>query len=896
MNTKTSIILIFIIIQNILSTGIINGIPEVQFCEYNPEQIEIIKDKIYVETITPNGVKIMGDRKKPIGSGSFGKVYDLGEGKALKLIKLFHYKLNELTNELKVHDLFKYEVTSLSHLESCFYYKSTDRKIHFFLIMDYYKTGSLFKMIDTTMSESLIWKFDNMYKITKDLKKMHDKGYAHLDIKMENIFYMNIYTPILGDFGLSLDINNGETHSKMVGTRPYAAPETYLNNYDLKTDIYALGVLFYEILNSVIAEETENLPDIDIKVDSTEIYKIYQPLIKDMVRIDNRPDIDNVMSRLLNNLNKVVNILNEHSSEAKVMQFIPLEKYLIYEKNTVKKETENQVVVRYKDLLAKELKEREQIYKKYKIIQTQMIFDENELDQTTDSSINEKKENNLNKTVDPISQISIEDSTNKIVTSVNNLIKDSVDEIDVLNNKIFNQENNSINLKAETVIEDKTKISNKIMDEINLIKPQVEKKINNENINEASNSINIKFESNIQNNNKINNEIDKNLKTPLITDENKNLKEDKNINDVRKKIEIIKPLENIDINKPKEDIILPSIIKNNNVSLIKKNFEEGLKIDIPQKENETNNLVNLQIEKLENTPLINNIVKIEENEKDKVFIKIDEEPLEKTDQISPLVEEIKKPLIEQTQKLLSKNKVEKILKNELEFKEKITENKKNEELPNKIKEEELKLKLKEKLEKNQLKFNKTLNPINLPKLNSNKNDDIMNKTEINVLNENNNISKNQMIKPRKKLSTNKLNIGSERNREFLLSSKGLIKKEIKSKLLESKKNLEIQKINEKNMKNLSSIKKKDFNIGKTDLISQKKNKDVGKKLVSKKFDGTQSLRNNKVDINSIIGPSLDLSSIISKKGEKKNYLLINKLKLENLQKKKNFGKSEIYLI
>lgn len=86
-------------------------------------------------------------------------------------------------------------------------------------------------------------------EIAKGMAYLHDRGIVHRDLKPGNIFYEDGYVKI-GDYGLaklmSASQHSGQTVS--VGTVHYMAPEVGSGNYDRTIDIYALGVMLYEML------------------------------------------------------------------------------------------------------------------------------------------------------------------------------------------------------------------------------------------------------------------------------------------------------------------------------------------------------------------------------------------------------------------------------------------------------------------------------------------------------------------------------------------------------------------------------------------------------------------------------------------------------------------------
>lgn len=99
-------------------------------------------------------------------------------------------------------------------------------------------------------------------QLVKGLRFLHQQHIIHRDLKLENVLIArhrkegrNVYFDVkIADFGLSkmLEGKLGQTHSNC-GSRQYAAPEVQhvqapARAYDLRADIWSLGVLFYVML------------------------------------------------------------------------------------------------------------------------------------------------------------------------------------------------------------------------------------------------------------------------------------------------------------------------------------------------------------------------------------------------------------------------------------------------------------------------------------------------------------------------------------------------------------------------------------------------------------------------------------------------------------------------
>mmetsp|Transcript_18338 Transcript_18338/g.31357 ORF Transcript_18338/g.31357 Transcript_18338/m.31357 type:complete len:187 (-) Transcript_18338:276-836(-) len=115
------------------------------------------------------------------------------------------------------------------------------------------------------------------------LSSLHDEaGFAHMDIKLENILISDQGLLKLCDFGLSTRKNS--QINRILGTQSYMAPEIHTSkqkpcNAQL-TDIFSLGVLFYILAFGAppfhVAQSSDNyFKLLQIKQDNLDFFKFH---------------------------------------------------------------------------------------------------------------------------------------------------------------------------------------------------------------------------------------------------------------------------------------------------------------------------------------------------------------------------------------------------------------------------------------------------------------------------------------------------------------------------------------------------------------------------------------------------------------------------------------------
>lgn len=94
-------------------------------------------------------------------------------------------------------------------------------------------------------------KMINIYGICVTMSFLHKNNIIHKDLKPDNVLLDEKYHPYVCDFGMA-KFTNGKTNTKTAngGTPIFMAPEIYMNNpYDSKVDVYAFGMLLYQLIS-----------------------------------------------------------------------------------------------------------------------------------------------------------------------------------------------------------------------------------------------------------------------------------------------------------------------------------------------------------------------------------------------------------------------------------------------------------------------------------------------------------------------------------------------------------------------------------------------------------------------------------------------------------------------
>ena len=275
-----------------------------------------------------------------LGEGSFGKAYlaqcDSDNNKyVIKQIPLegmSDEEKRETFNEAII--LKKLDHPNIIKFKEVFLQRKPKPALN--IVTEYADGGDLNQKIEkqkkVPFSEAQI--LDYITQICLALQHIHKKKIIHRDLKSGNIFLMKSGIVKLGDFGIAKGLQSTWEKAKtLVGTPYFLSPEIITNKpYDAKCDIWALGVLLYELMTFRMPFNAVSLPLLSIKINRG-VYKpppsTYSSEIRDLLKKcltvdpDQRPSIDDILklplikNRINNFLKEVEYDQNLHSTMAK---------------------------------------------------------------------------------------------------------------------------------------------------------------------------------------------------------------------------------------------------------------------------------------------------------------------------------------------------------------------------------------------------------------------------------------------------------------------------------------------------------------------------------------------------------------------------------------------------
>ncbi|EAS01038.1 Serine/Threonine kinase domain protein (macronuclear) [Tetrahymena thermophila SB210] len=210
--------------------------------------------------------KIYKDRI--LGKGTFGYVFQGENTKnkqivAIKMVPLKEFKFKpekiipSLKNEIK-------NMQMLHHKNTVQLYDVIKTDNNLYMVVEFCNQGNLDKYIkQKNLSEEKC--INIMFQIVEGFKCLNQNNIVHRDLKPENIL-LHDKTVKIADFGFSKVVEAGMDEpiiTSFVGTPLYMSPQILQKqNYSSKTDIWSLGMIFYELIYTKRAWEGKSYCDL----------------------------------------------------------------------------------------------------------------------------------------------------------------------------------------------------------------------------------------------------------------------------------------------------------------------------------------------------------------------------------------------------------------------------------------------------------------------------------------------------------------------------------------------------------------------------------------------------------------------------------------------------------
>jgi len=207
---------------------------------------------------------------RSIGEGGMANVYlahddILNRDVAIKVLR------GDLSSDEKFVRRFQREAlaaSSLSHPNIVEMYDVGEDNGNYYIVMEYVEGKTLKQLLKKRSSLTLSEAIDIMLQLTDGISHAHDSYIIHRDLKPQNIMITDDGGIKITDFGIAMALNGTQltqTNSVM-GSVHYLPPEQASGKGStIKSDVYSMGIVFYELLTGILPFKGENAVEIALK-------------------------------------------------------------------------------------------------------------------------------------------------------------------------------------------------------------------------------------------------------------------------------------------------------------------------------------------------------------------------------------------------------------------------------------------------------------------------------------------------------------------------------------------------------------------------------------------------------------------------------------------------------
>ncbi len=164
---------------------------------------------------------------------------------AIKVVDRYSIDLNMFYREMEITKALEHE-----HIIPCLDAGQCGR--YFYLVMPYLRGGTLEDKLNKglpTLEEARIV----LEQLTSALAYIHSLGILHRDIKPANILFDQDNNLFLTDFGIVSWLGEKPGYDgHMLGTPHFVAPEIFEGDVDVRSEVYSVGILLYQMLTGYL--------------------------------------------------------------------------------------------------------------------------------------------------------------------------------------------------------------------------------------------------------------------------------------------------------------------------------------------------------------------------------------------------------------------------------------------------------------------------------------------------------------------------------------------------------------------------------------------------------------------------------------------------------------------
>ena len=223
----------------------------------------IISDSESGVPTTVGRYKIIGE----LGKGSMGLVYKAQDPKINRLVAIKTIRFSDEFDEDVIHDIkerFFREAEiagKLSHPSIVTIHDVGDDRDLTYMAMEFLEGEDLDSFIKRKNLPPIRRVLDIVREIAEALDFAHKSDVIHRDVKPANVMLLNNGHVKVTDFGIAKAISSSRTKTGVIlGTPNYMSPEQIMGQkIDSKSDIFSLGVLFYQLLTGELPFHGDNL-------------------------------------------------------------------------------------------------------------------------------------------------------------------------------------------------------------------------------------------------------------------------------------------------------------------------------------------------------------------------------------------------------------------------------------------------------------------------------------------------------------------------------------------------------------------------------------------------------------------------------------------------------------